>query len=158
MFLLGKREPVRVEFREATDADLGYVYGGWLSSFFGAHASGPLDEDIYRKVYRLQIKRLLAKADVQCIVAYNLDDPSHVVGFICVDGSLPDIPVVHFISVKLLYRRKGLARALLTVAGIDPTKPFCFTFKTAITSRLKSWTGARWNPLIFRNGKAEEES
>lgn len=159
MFLLGKVEPIKVEFRPATNSDLALVHGYWLSSFYGAHASGPLDEDIYEKCYRLQIKRLLAKPDVSCVVAFNLEAPEQVLGFVCVDGSLPGKKVVHFLSVKLLYRRKGLGRALMTVAGIDPSQPFHFTFKTAITSKiLKRWTGGRFDPLLFRKPrKANEE-
>lgn len=147
-----------VEFRLAAESDLAYVYGAWLSSFYDAHASGPLDEDLYKTAYRAAIRRLIAKPTVTIHVAFVVERPDQIIGFVCADSSWHNLRVVHFLCVKLLYRRQGLGRALMKAAGINPSEPFHFTYKTAVTSRLlKSWKG-RFDPLLVRRGQPSKES
>lgn len=70
-------------------------------------------------------------------------------------------PLVHFIFIKRTFRGFGIARALFTVAGIDPSKPFLYTCKTPNVSKLEKAgliPSARWFPLSARFNKREKST
>lgn len=72
----------------------------------------------------------------------------------------PD-PLVHFCFVKQTYRRLGIARQLFQVAGVDPTKPWLYSCKTANVSKLEKagvMGAARWFPLSARFPKPSEQN
>jgi len=71
-------------------------------------------------------------------------------------------PMVHFVFVKHLYRKMGIARALFQVAGIDPAEPFLYTCKTSNLSKLEqagklSREKHSWFPLSVRFAKQPRE-
>lgn len=67
-------------------------------------------------------------------------------------------PLVHFVFVKRVYRRLGIARALFKVAGVDPQGAYLYTCKTSNVSKLEKagvMPKARWFPLSARFPKTK---
>src|SRR5690606_16747740 len=101
------------------------------------------------------IKRVLARPDMQTLVAFESKDPTFVYGFIAGDTS-DHVPVVFYLYVKTPFRRMGMARSLFAALGVDPSRRFIFTCKTAAVAGL---TGkipyAKFNPAVPRYPKEQ---
>lgn len=141
-----------VAHRLAIPADIPFIHDAWLESFKLSHAAGPIPMDMYRPVYRQVIEAVLRRQGVRVLVAYNSEDHDQIFGFV-VHERHPDYPVIHYVFVKQFARRQPehLGTALLKSAGVDPTKPFVYTFKTPVASKIaQKWTGARFDPLVAR--------
>jgi GNAT superfamily N-acetyltransferase len=74
------------------------------------------------------------------LVTCAADDPDQILGFLVHEG-----PVVHYLYVKELFRRKGLATALLDSAQIPPV--FFYTHRT---DDAVLFEGGRFAPEIAR--------
>jgi hypothetical protein len=102
-----------------------------------------------------QIQKVLARPDVQTIVAYESSDPSFLYGFLSADTS-DRIPVVFFAYVKGPYRRGGIARGLFAELKIDPLSRFVYTCWTPIVRDLDI-PYAKFDPHVARYPKAKSQ-
>jgi GNAT superfamily N-acetyltransferase len=104
-------------------------------------------------------EKLLARTDMQTVVAYEKRDPSFLYGFIAADPTEQAIAdkegavrwwpaLVLYVFIKQNYRGHGYARGLFAAAGIDPSKPFLYASNSQQASRLSTkFPLARFNPL-----------
>lgn len=130
-------------YREANLDDRRFVIGTWASSYKNAHHAGMIASEDWPGVMHRQIEKLITRPLVRTIVAY--EPPDFLYGFICGDAS-KRVPVVFYVYVKGPYRseetpdgsRSGPrhARGLFTALGVDPARPFLYTCRTAVVSRL----------------------
>jgi GNAT superfamily N-acetyltransferase len=97
-----------VVLRDMRSDDNAFVRDSWLRSHFNAH---PERDVINRRVHLAgqsrRIDRLLERSIVR-IAAYE-DDSDLVLGWVCVENER-----VHYVYVKKLYRKQGIARMLLS--------------------------------------------
>lgn len=100
----------------------------WLSSFRNSRWSGVVPNNLYRKVYAESIRQLLARG-ARIEVACFADKPELIVGFICYEHTKRD-RILHYVFVRSNYRGNGIARALLTQAGIPKGTSFVYTYRT----------------------------
>lgn len=121
-----------VSIRPATDNDLGLILNSWLKSYRNADATRHVPNDIYYSQpfgHKGLIMHLLDKSEV--VIACNPEDGEAVYGWLCHEWGGGDWGhIVHFVYVKALYRRAGVAKALLTAAGFDKREPFVTTHET----------------------------
>jgi len=151
--MTGARVSVSISYRLAVTPDLPFIYGAWLSSFRTAHAAGVVRMARYAEVYKDTIGHLLLRPGVDVVVA---EGEGVLSGFLCAERG-GHVPVVHYCYVEKPARGHGIARGMFRAAGIDPLKPFAFTFKTALVSRLKpKMPLAKYDPLQARFDVAEE--
>lgn len=172
--------------RPAEPRDLPMIVDGWCDSYALAYAAGlsPMGEYIYEGVdhgYRAHmvavVYGLLARAEV--LVAYRpgLEEPHDLAGFICFEREVrleprrevirgrwtevPGrvVPLVHYVYVKLQYRREkrlgvkeGVATGLFRAAGIDLGSKFAYTAKTSLSAQLQPALApaADFKPLLAR--------
>jgi GNAT superfamily N-acetyltransferase len=120
-------------FRPVTDADVGLVYSSWLRSYWDARP--PQVWDIPRETYFSDaghhgvVTRLLARSVVT--VAHAPDDPDEVYGWICVGAR-----GLHYVYVKELWRRKGVATRLLDGAPVGVASHMTKAFRDGPGKRL----------------------
>jgi GNAT superfamily N-acetyltransferase len=107
-------------------------------------------------------EKLLARPDMQTVVAYEKRDPSFLYGFIAADPTEQAIADKEgacagglrwclYVFIKQNYRGHGYARGLFAAAGIDPSKPFLYASNSQQASRLAAKIPlARFNPLCVR--------
>ena len=98
---------VDVETRQATAADLDFVYSSWLNSF---RASCPeMRSADYFKYQGKRIDRLLA-GGAELVVAHPVGHPVVIDAWAC---SWPQESVLHYVYTREHMRRKGLAKTLV---------------------------------------------
>lgn len=119
--------------RDAEPQDLDFVVSAWSRAFKASPAAGVIADEDWPAIMHEQIRKVIARPGVRTIVAYDRDDPWFIYGFIAGDR---EQRIVHFAYVKQAFRGAGFARALLTELGVDPVRPFRFTYWMPIVARL----------------------
>lgn len=143
-----------ISHRLATESDLPFVFGSWLSAFRPSYAGGPVPADLYAAVYTEAIGHLLRRPGCDVVVAFKPgEEPgmADLYGFLCAERETSRGPVVHFVYVRDSQREEGIARGLFDAAGIDIRSSFTFTYKTPIVAKLAAKIPrSRYNPLCAR--------
>lgn len=162
-------------FRRAIPSDMRLVVESFLDSYRTAHAAGLIAMEDWRDVMEPQWLKVLARPGVEVHVAHHPDeaDPRYdVYGWLAIERGYDEVrkvqrdrkwvrrlvradaPLVHYVYVKKLYRKHGIARGLFRAAGVDPRQPFNHTTTTAVVSELGDHVPlARFTPLIARHPK-----
>lgn len=121
------------------------VADSWLVSFRFKGVYGPLKPgtDEFLKVYSPIVNAILDAPGVKVLVAHHPNVPEIVMGWVCVEERDGE-PILHYAFTKKDFRREGIFRFLLGVAGIDGE--FTYTFETSFTERLFARDIPRWIP------------
>ena len=123
------------DYNHATDE--GLVFDHWMNSFKRSHFRGPWPNDLYYKMARETLSRLVipgwpnARWGTRTLVAYSPEDAGtkyDAFGFVVVESGF-DHPVCHYVCVKDESRRHGVARYLMEAAGLM-RGVYYYTFRT----------------------------
>lgn len=115
-----------VLIRRATSSDMARVVREWTSSFQRSKWSGPIPNNLYKRVYSEAIRQLLERGAVVDVACWK-EKPELLLGFICSEHT-PRDRILHYVFVRSSYRQNGIAKALLENAAI--VKPFVYTYRT----------------------------
>lgn len=125
-----------IAYRPAELEDAPFVVSMWSRGFKSSRSAGMIADKRWARIMHPEIQEVLARPDVQTIVAYENTQPSFLYGFITASpASSPQI--VYFTSVKEAYRRAGYARGLFAAMGIDPASAFRYTCWTSVIPKLQ---------------------
>lgn len=150
-----------------------------ISPLYGScqQCAAPVPYD-YAAVMQVTMANILEREGIVIHVARNprATPPNDIHGFIIVELGAnvarcepPDYapqveqskdPLIHFVYVKKLYRRLGIARALFQGAGIDPRGRFLYSCTTASSisvERKGKIPLAVWAPLSARFSKEHHD-
>jgi hypothetical protein len=75
-------------------------------------------------IHKVAIVQLLARG-MKVVMAVNPSDPDQIIGWIAFEPGL-----LHFVFVKDILRRSGVAKQLMASANFDPSQPVLHTFRT----------------------------
>lgn len=147
-----------------------FVRHSWVESYRCSHYAGMVPMEDYFNVYHGILTKLLNRDGVAVMIAFNEHQPTQIFGFCCYEEGFTK-PLVHYVYIKEDFRqlpkkdekfREGIATTLLKECGIPPEKPFYYTFKTGIWSRLARWgapfCGGIYRPLMARFSKTEAQN
>lgn len=155
----------KIVYRRAVDRDRTFIVEGFLESYRVSHSAGLIQEPDWFTTMRPHVVKILERPDVEAWVACDPSDVDHIAdlhGFIVADPTPTNylypkdrhprgLPLVYYVFVKELYRRRGIARGLFRAVGIDPSRPFYYGAKTGALARLDGKIPlARFNPLAAR--------
>jgi hypothetical protein len=158
-----------IAYRNAEEIDRPFIVSTWSSSFRDQDSAGMIAMDTWADVMHAQIDRLLVRADVTTLVAYETDERKgcghDLYGFIAgdaeprpikIDGAIHTLPVVFYCYTKQAYRRRfHIQRGLWRALGIDPEKPFAYACDTrAVTELAHKIPLARYTPKVARYPKS----
>jgi hypothetical protein len=139
-----------VKIEPATPADRGPILSSWLRSYRTAHSAGLISMDRWADVMRVELEAILDRAET--LVARGSDGVTQY-AWLCFEGD----DLVHFAYVWEAYRKRGVAGALLTAAGLVPK--FTYSCRTPIGDERIVCRGIasgrprpRFNPLPARFG------
>jgi hypothetical protein len=124
-----------VHIRPLLETERPFVLSSWLKSYRNAPAVRLADNATYYAGQAASILKTLDRAET--LVAADPEDDNVIWGFIVSEGEL-----IHYVYVKHLMRRNGLAHSLWCVAG----KP---TVATAMTHAGESILRAHSDVLAF---------
>lgn len=134
-------------FRELDGRDVEFVLKTWIGTYRNSLHAGVIPNNRFNEVTTDAIKQLFGRG-ARSLAAVNPENPNHVLGYIVSETTRKGEPVVHYVFVGDLHRRKGIAKALMRGVGVDPDEPFIYTFRTACAS----WFGrnAKYVPVVAR--------
>lgn len=119
------KRPMNLIIRPATDEDRPFIYQTWLRTF--KHSAIPriqCDGRIYFEGQTKLIASLLLRSNV--LVACDPEYPSVVYGYCVQEGR-----TLHWVYVKRVFRRFGVARALLFTSGLFQCSEYSHKTKDA---------------------------
>jgi GNAT superfamily N-acetyltransferase len=140
-----------VLLRKATRADIQFITSGWLKSFRNAPFVRGVPNGVYYYYHHKILEELLPRAQV--MVACSEADHNQLLGFICAEKMDGDVLIVHYVYVKQLLRKQGIARFMLdTLRSELGTTSTQYTAKTYaaidLEDKLKA-DGMVYNPYIL---------
>jgi Acetyltransferase (GNAT) family len=126
--------------RHRTENDSNLIYSSWLQSLYQKDPYKFIPQSIYFKHQAILIKQLLDRSQV--LILCFPEDPDEVVGY-AVYEIKNDIPIIHYLYVKLPYRKRKLMTGLLQEILQQRQLLFYTTFIPAMISIRKSITGVK---------------
>lgn len=101
---------MNLKIRLAKDSDHNFILATWLRSYRELGVTKPVPEsEIFFKEHQAKIKQALESG--KCLIA-TTDDEDQICGFLCYSEK-----AVHYIFVKTVFRKYGIANRLLDAAG-----------------------------------------
>lgn len=119
--------------REAIELDMSFIRQSFTTSQREFGDNGQIDNKAYFDWQYNRIRSILARPNLYIIIACNPNDSNHIFGYIIAEY-LDDIPVIHYVYVKLAFRNSGIAKSLfklinkdlgsvpMIMTNIDPTR------------------------------------
>lgn len=124
---------IPVSLRPATAGDLGLVYSSWMRSYWDAKpaslAGVPRELYFSDAGHHGVIDRLLRRPDAILSVACDTKDHDEIYGWACWSAR-----ALHYVYVKELWRRKGVASALVAKGPSLPVSHVTVAYLKAFTS------------------------
>jgi|SRR5580704_1716398 hypothetical protein len=153
---------VTLAFRKMDALDQRFVTDAWAKSYRESDYAGIIQNDSWFSIMLPQFARIVEHPDVHVTMAYDPSSPreSDLFGWICTETCQQDgypVPLVYYVFVKSAYRKRGIARALFGVAGIDPQRPFVYACKTYVVDKMTEVDAhrlipyARFCPMMGRD-------
>ncbi len=131
--------------RLATEDDLKFVRASWFESYKQGGYAPQVAFPVYRSGQDAVIEQCLKAGRTH--VAYSTAVPDEVCSWICVESHK-----LHYIYTKLVYRRHGIAIALLTHAfNEERSKPTEHTHDTRVGRSFTARMGTKLNPYPLYN-------
>ena len=124
------------KIRRMLPSDERFIHSSWHTSFWKTGASKKVDKALYNKWQDWRIKRLMANC--RTLVAYLEEVPDEILGWSC---SAPEI--LHYVYVKGVYRRNGIAK------GLVPSDSVFYTHATdTIGGLFMKKMNLKYNPYL----------
>lgn len=161
-----------LSYRLADFSDLPLIVDTWVESYRTAHAAGPIPMPYYHEDMEKYVRWFLERPGVRAYVAHNpevsAETRANVFGWIAVEDDIEvpqrvriggrweerllpaECPFVHYLYVKSVYRRQGIATGLMNAAGVDAGRRFLYGAKTPVVKKCRLFANGIWSPLAPR--------
>ena len=149
-----EQQILAIDIRPAVGDDVPWVFSSWIKSY---RQHGPREAQGPRQHYYADktrgITRVTGTPGVVTLVACNPDNEQQIFGWACGRYWQEDDTLdLHYIHVKSIYRRAGVARALVSALGLSLDTKVRFTHTTAVDgASLRDWVPKSWayRPNLF---------
>jgi hypothetical protein len=128
----------------APATDLPFLFKAWISSYEKSPWAGTIPSHLGYDIHKATIHQLLLRG-MKVTMAVNPDDDQQILGFLAHEPGL-----LHYVFVKDLFRRQGVATKLLADANFDRTQPLLTSFRTPDAGYL--------GKLVHRPGLARRKA
>jgi GNAT superfamily N-acetyltransferase len=135
-------ETVPIQIRYAGKEDEAFIFATWLNSYRKSGFARNIRSSVYFPNHHKLVTALVGKSMV--VVATNPEDDAHIYGWACAEVGM-EMPIVHYVFVKELYRGFGIGKKLLESMKI--TGRFAYTHEAA-----KRVDGAIYCPYFIMGG------
>lgn len=98
--------------------DKDYIYSTWLMQCKHSYFAKRIKYPIYFKEHQKIIDHLMSKPSVKILIASPKNEADIISGYLAYEQK-EEYPVVHFVYVKSIFRKLGIAKLLLKEANIN---------------------------------------
>ncbi len=142
---------IDLSFRGPTPDDLPYIMNSWLRGFRNSQLTQFISNESYYSFYKQVITSIIHASRI--VLAVDPEDPNHIFGYLVyqIDG---DQIILHWLNTKLLFRRFGVASALLKAAhpAYGTSETVCSHLPVSPIHRRAFRAHARKNKLHYHAG------
>lgn len=135
----------QVQIRNATEADVPFIFNSWLKSYRGSSSAKAVSNPVYFEFQHKAIEKLLQRSQV--FMLCSAEDSTQVYGYI-VTEEVEQVPIMHYCYVKYAFRGMGLCSALMKHAKLDKNKGGFYTHDTHAAAKLLGKTKFVYNPYL----------
>lgn len=143
-----------VAVRPAITDDIAFIFSTWLHNFkSGSLFAKRIPYSVFFENHHRVLEHILARPEVQALVACPSDSPDTIVGYLIHEENL-----VHYIYVKGAFRKLGVGRALAVAAKLDLEKVVCSHWTFVADELAKKWK-LLYNPymMVYQRGEIHEQ-
>jgi L-amino acid N-acyltransferase YncA len=134
-----------INFREKQEGDLNFIMSSYLKSYRTAGDNTRMTNEVYFFNYKKIIARILERC--QCLIACDPEDEAHLYGYILYE-MIEDMPVLHYVYVKHVYRYLGIAKQLAEKAIGKDNKAIVASHVTKIFDNVSKKYNIYYNPFL----------
>lgn len=146
----------QVRLRPATETDVPFLFNSWLRCYRHSHNTRGCENPVFFAQQHKLLEGLCKRASIT--IACNQADIAQIYGYICHE-QIEGVLVVHFVYVKEIYRKFGVAGILAQSAGFDKDAPVFYTHRTYSAEGLERKFKMVYNPYLayygYELGKSE---
>lgn len=124
----------QVRLRPATDTDVPFIFNSWLKCYRHSPNTKGCENPVYFAQHHKVLEGLCKRAAIT--IACNQNDISQIYGYIC-NERIENILCIHFLYVKEIYRKFGIAKILAESAGFKADTPSFYTHRTFVSESLE---------------------
>lgn len=119
--------------RQARMSDYPFIARSYLRSNYASPQTRAMIPEVYYPEYKAKLEYMVASGQV--IIACSTEDDDQIFGF-CIAGLFANQILLHYLYVKLPFRKLGIATSLATLVSPELGHPNVFTF---VTHQPKGW-------------------
>jgi GNAT superfamily N-acetyltransferase len=137
--------------RKAEPADVNFITSSWLDSYRYSVISKPVRTTEFYHYEHQMLESIIPKSTV--VVLCPATDPGHIWAW-AVYEKLEGVLVLHYVLTKKEFKRRGLAKKLVTkILEIEQPKAVAYTYTTRdaysiISSHQEELGEWRYNPYV----------
>jgi GNAT superfamily N-acetyltransferase len=124
-----------VTIRPAEEGDTALLFNSWLRSYRDSPRVNGTPSALYYRYHHPLVTRVLARPESSVLCAVDPRKPDRIHGWLCFEWA-GSVLVVHYLYVKQIWRRKGIARLLAETAGLERGTPVAYTFESKAAPHL----------------------
>lgn len=135
----------QIRLRPATESDVPFIFNSWLKCYRHSNNTRGCENPVYFAQHHILLEGLCKRSTI--LIACNENDISQIYGYVCsemVEGVL----VVHFIYVKEMFRKFGVANILAAAIGFEREAPVFYTHRTFSSEGLEKKFKIVYNPYL----------
>ena len=135
----------QVQIRNATEADVPFIFNSWLKSYRNANAVKSISNPVYFEFQHKAIEKLLQRSQVYILCSAT--DATQVYGYIVAE-EIENIPVLHFCYIKYAFRGMNLCSLLMQHAKLDKNVGGFYTHETHAILKVLGNSKFVYNPYL----------
>ena len=118
-----------LKIRRAISKDVRYITSSWLNSYYKSPANKGIRKSEFFHTEHKMLEVLIPRATT--LVLCNASNLDQILGYICYEKLANNIMLIHYVNMKLPYRKRGFARLLVEeVLEIEEPSQVLYSYYT----------------------------
>ncbi len=149
------RVNAQIYLRDATEADVGFIFNSWLKSFRSSNFCKYVDNSIYFQGHHTVVEKLLKRSTTK--IACDPAKPEEIYGYITYE-TIDGIFCLHYAYVKHTFRNLGIFKSLLAASGFTSDSAGIHSHSTNVCANWGAKFKLIYHPYVLINhlNKAEQ--
>jgi GNAT superfamily N-acetyltransferase len=133
---------MKLRLREMSSSDFSFIMATWLRGlYYDSGFYSEIDKAVFFDNYAAIAKAILEKSQCRPRIAVLEDDPNVILGYAILEEA-PSGDIVHYVYVKSVFRKAGIAKQLLH------RKVIACTHLTELGNSIRKQKNISFNPFL----------